>query len=113
MDKYIYKENYEYFRKLRQYDQMTPMERSTAISQGREVDRMPVHIMADLMFPELLGMTVKESELSARSKADLQIYGYRMLGNDSVGMMHGLYSLPIALGGEYVDTGVTSGKRYP
>lgn len=103
MDKYIYEENYEYFRKLRQYDQMTPMERSTAISQGREVDRLPVHIMADLMFPELLGMTVRESELSARSKADLQIYGYRMLGNDSVGMMHGLYSLPIALGGEYVD----------
>ena len=80
MDKYIYKENYEYFKKLRQYDQMTPIERSTAISQGREVDRMPVHIMADLMFPELLGMTVKESELSARSKADIECWEMTVRG---------------------------------
>ena len=108
MDKSVYSENYEYFASLRKYDEMTPLERSEAIAKGEEIDRMPVHIMADLMFPELLGMTVKESEASARDKADLQVYGYRMLGNDSVGMMHGLYSLPIALGGEYVDPDTTT-----
>lgn len=99
-----YKENLAYFGDIRKMDEMTPMERSTALAKGEDVDRMPVLMMADLVMPELLGTTLKESERSPKSKAELQIAAYQMFGFDGVGMMHGLYSLPIALGGKFDET---------
>ena len=86
----IYRENLEYFADIRKDDQMTPIERSNALAKGEEVDRMPVQMMADLVLPDLIGTTLKESELSAKSKAELQIAAYHLFGFDGIGMMHGL-----------------------
>lgn len=108
MNNIIYQKNLEYFEDIRLYDEMTPKERNQAISNGEKVDRMPVNIMADLVVPQLLGMTVKDSEMSARNKADTQIAIYKMFGVDGIGMMHGLYSLPIALGGKSITPKDTS-----
>lgn len=100
----IYRENLEYFADIRKDDQMTPIERSNALAKGEEVDRMPVQMMADLVLPDLIGTTLKESELSAKSKAELQIAAYHLFGFDGIGMMHGLYSLPMAMGGKYTES---------
>lgn len=103
MDKAVYQDNLEYFASVRKMDEMTPIERSKALNEGKDVDRMPVLMMADLVLPTLVGTTLRESELSAKSKAELQIAGYKIFGFDGVGMMHGLYSLPMAMGGAYKD----------
>ncbi|PWJ51946.1 uroporphyrinogen decarboxylase [Faecalicatena contorta] len=103
MNNSIYENNLSYYKNIRSYDLMTPKERAHALSIGAPVDRMPVYMMADLVIPQLIGTTLRESELSAKRKAEVQIAGYRMFGFDSVGMMHGLYSLPIAIGGAYSD----------
>lgn len=99
----IYKGNLEYFAPVREMDRMTPRERGEALARGDAVDRMPVLIMPDLIMPELMGTTLLESELTPKGKAELQIGAYRMFGVDSVGMMHGLYSLPISLSQSYSD----------
>lgn len=104
IDNTIYRENLEYFADIRKNDQMPPIERANAIAKGEEVDRMPVQMMADLVLPELIGSTLKKSELSAKSKAELQIAAYRLFGFDGIGMMHRLYLLPMAMGGKYTES---------
>lgn len=103
MDEAVYKDSLEYFSSVREMDEMTPIERAAALERGDEVDRMPVLMMADLVLPTLVGMTLRESELSPKRKAELQIAGYRLFGFDGIGFLHGLYSLPMAMGGAYKD----------
>ena len=104
MDQRLYEENLAYFEEVRELDSMTPKQRAEALARGEEVDRMPIFMMADLVLPGMLGETLKESEESAQKKAELQIAGYRFFGFDGIGMMHGLHSLPIALGGTFSAT---------
>lgn len=104
MNNRIYQNNLDFFSEVRQLDEMTPRERADALRKGERVDRMPVQMMADLVMPTLLGTTLKESETSAKGKAELQIAAYKMFGFDGIGMMHGLNSLPIAMGGKYTET---------
>ena len=85
-------------REMHRDDQMTPRERSKALRENRAVDRMPIAMFYGSPGPALCGMTLRESEKNARTRADVQIRTYEVFGIDGLNAKYGLHSMGAALG---------------
>ena len=81
-------------------DQMTPVERAQAITEGKDVDRRPIGIMFGAPAHSLLGWTVQQEWESGRSLAEVQKKVYQTLHTDGMGAGHGLHGLGLLYGAE-------------
>lgn len=79
-------------------DEMTPNERAKALSEGKNVDRIPLFpFMAEPAAP-YFGVTVREYSKNAKLLAEVEIKSYRAFYHDGIGGGPGLYGIPEAMG---------------
>lgn len=81
-------------------NQMTPMERTLALSKGKEVDRLPCNPVVANGVARVLGCKISEFNTNAKTIADAQIASYRKFGYDGVRIFTDLFSWAEAMGAE-------------
>ena len=79
-------------------DQMTPKERSTALKDGKAVDRMPIGMIYGVCAANLLGWSRRDGDSSARQRADCVKKAYEVFGTDGIGTGYGLHGAAAAFG---------------
>lgn len=84
-------------------DQMTPKERSKALSEGKDIDRLPIDLSLAVYGGDLIGVTNRDLRSSAKVFAQSQIKAYELFGHDSLSTDFNLRSIPIALGAQVSD----------
>jgi uroporphyrinogen decarboxylase len=89
--------------KMHTKDAMTPLERKSALENGKPVDRYPVYPFVNVIAPKVAGMAQKEFRSSPRKMAEALAAAYRRFGQDSISVEYGLYSMGRSLGGGMSD----------
>lgn len=79
-------------------DQMTPKERAMALAKGECVDRLPISMFYFAPSHKLLGLSMREGDINARVRANIQKKVYEIFGCDSVTAKYGLHGMGIAFG---------------
>ncbi|SMC31933.1 uroporphyrinogen decarboxylase family protein [Sporomusa malonica] len=79
-------------------DQMTPIERLTAYSQGKSVDRLPCVPIVGNTAARVIGVKVSELPVSGKLLAEAQIAAYRRFGYDIIRIFTDLYGQAEAMG---------------
>lgn len=79
-------------------DQMTPLERMAAFSQGKEIDRIPAMPFLSTVGPRIAGISLRELRASGKNEAEVQIAAYERLGADVLTVDYGLHGVGTALG---------------
>ena len=79
-------------------DQMTPLERSAALKQGKRVDRMPIGMIYGTPAPALLGWTRRYGDSTPRRHADCIKKVYEVFGTDGIGTFYGLHGVGATYG---------------
>ena len=83
-------------------DQMTPMERSIALSKGQLVDRLPCNPNIANGVARIHGCKISDFNSNGKIIADAQISAYRRYGMDGVRVFTDLYVWAEAMGAELV-----------
>ncbi|EGW41509.1 uroporphyrinogen decarboxylase family protein [Desulfosporosinus sp. OT] len=81
-------------------DLMTPKERSIALAQGKDVDRMPVSLICLGPAGQLINMSYKEAYSNAKNRANNQMKAYELFGFDDLNLIYSLHALAISMGAE-------------
>ncbi|KZL91191.1 uroporphyrinogen decarboxylase [Clostridium magnum DSM 2767] len=79
-------------------DQMTPMERSIALSKGRVVDRLPCNLNIANGVARIHRCKISDFNVSGKTIAEAQISAYRRYGMDGVRVFTDLYVWAEAMG---------------
>lgn len=79
-------------------DQMTPLERLTAYSQGKPIDRLPCVPIVGNTAGRVLGVKVSQLPQSGKLLAQAQIAAYRRFGYDIIRIFTDLYGQAEAMG---------------
>lgn len=83
-------------------DQMTPMERSIALSKGQLVDRLPCNPNIANGVARIHGCKISDFNVSGKTIAEAQISAYRRYGMDGVRVFTDLYVWAEAMGSELI-----------
>jgi uroporphyrinogen decarboxylase len=81
-------------------NEMTPLERAAAMSQGKAVDRLPCNPNVANGVARVYGCKISEFNRDAKTLAAAQIAAYRRFGYDSVRIFTDLFTLCEAMGAE-------------
>lgn len=83
-------------------DQMTPVERATALSKGQDVDRLPCNPNIANGVARIHRCKISEFNTNGKTIAEAQISAYRRYGMDGVRVFTDLYAWAEAMGAELV-----------
>lgn len=79
-------------------DEMTPNERAKALSQGKDVDRIPLFPFMNEPASLYFDVTVREYSQDPKALAKVEINSYRAFYHDGIGGGPGLFGIPEAMG---------------
>jgi uroporphyrinogen decarboxylase len=79
-------------------DRMASKERMAAFAAGREIDRIPCSLFLGETAARFIGKTVSEYHHSPAVMAEVEIFTFRMFGQDGVGVGPGLFGVAEAMG---------------
>lgn len=81
-------------------DELSALERSKLLSQGKEVDRLPCCLDGGETMAPMMGFSIKDYYFSSEMMAKQEIYMYRTFGTDGVGLSNTLRGMAEAMGAE-------------
>lgn len=83
-------------------DEMTPLERKKALSEGREADRVPCVPFMDMLKGKLAGIPFREYATEPLAMAEAEIFVYENFGCDRAWVGPNTRGLTEALGGRFL-----------
>lgn len=79
-------------------DEMTPVERSKALREGKDVDRIPIVPFMEDVNAQHFGYAVRDYSLSAKTIAEIEIRAYRTFYHDGISAGPRLFGIAEAMG---------------
>lgn len=94
-------------------DELTPLERSRLLREGKEVDRIPACLDTGETMAPLIGVTIKDYYHSADKMVELEEYLYENFHGDGAGLSTTLRGMAEAMGAEiaYYDNNIAQLKK--
>jgi uroporphyrinogen decarboxylase len=83
-------------------DQMTPLERMKAFSEGKEIDRLPCFPFVGSLAAKVVGINVSELRDSGKVLANAHIQAYKTFGYDGLNIYTHLYTVAEAMGANVI-----------